>query len=1228
MDFYRLFLLIAMLFQESSAIEFKTLELTPKDSEVMKNLLLSKYPTLSEYISMPMRLHEISFLIPQALFSRSSTNLVIPKAAPELIFQYISLDSEDFSLKSSPKLLYKYACDVELELYFTPLSSGTRVSYLFICTNTELIGYILKGTSEDSVYNLNIIQIEYLQGTYGVATVYVSNPFGYSISLYVTMSVNKNMSYEKLNSVIPAYNRLEVCIIRAYFNAIGDYKFILEVIIDSVKYYLPAYIKVRSPGIEAPKTLNFGIIVKADTSYFAELYVKNTLKKSVKIIGLSTLSKEISVTQESKLIPSYSDKYKVATVKLSIKNEGFFSGFIELHTPDNVYKIECTASVLYSLIDVSGTITFNPGVLTTQVLKLTNNLNHDIYIGKYNKSTFLHLPVPSKLQSKTETALKLSINTKQSSLQYIQLPTSLGSIHIPVHIQDPTLQFLYFSKGKYSEIYGPIDLGYVAYDTPMTLRFSINNPNRFDVLIELIESIQHSKIEMPKRNTIPSMNFIEFSISIKAERSLFNSIIFHTSIGSFFITVCMNVVSGIGKIKPVYFGEVLPSVPKEQFIYFTNNFPVPVKIISISSKVDVFTFESIRDSVQPSKEQIIGKVKIIYSKTDRIHVDWNKYLTHGDARTWNQLNHHWENGEKIGDLTVVTDISGEIDVPVFIGFKKPQLIIDSWPKFDYCSVGEICTGYFKIHNPLPVPMTLQLLVVPDFMFSELRQYDCNKHTPNNENADDEFENINNPEKDIKKIECVLKSNDEISIIKTSTEKKPRVLPSDIKENTWVKTLKRALFEDEKKMCSLKPDWKTPNSIYEAWDQTQSHFIGGKNVVTIPSRSSKVIGPVYFQPITAGQHNLSLMVRNNYTLIEGMSIKANVGYSKLVVMKRNTYHFNGKDYVLHKASVRREMQKLIIDVSSEELSKFIVGNQMILNPVFVRGFELQNSGNVDFEVNRLVFEGNLCELDGYFLKDCGKSFLLRPSESINIEITYTPSTSLAIRSIELWVVSNHGVSSFIIETRIPEDFNLDIFLSRWGEESLIIALATTITLFLMVFKHNNYIVTTHYKSKSSKDLPEISIGRYFSKKYSQPIFFTQKELIPIQPEPVKVETSSVIEINDTVQPIKSKKKVKIRRNLVNTVIQKAEDVKLTKNTQQLPEVIATNKLLIDKKIKRPPSDDPAPKPKEIIKVIDPDEDFYIDSYKTNNILFGGISDRESVSLAELTQDSDPLDNLLD
>jgi len=112
-------------------------------------------------------------------------------------------------------------------------------------------------------------------------------------------------------------------------------------------------------------------------------------------------------------------------------------------------------------------------------------------------------------------------------------------------------------------------------------------------------------------------------------------------------------------------------------------------------------------------------------------------------------------------------------------------------------------------------------------------------------------------------------------------------------------------------------------------------------------------------------------------------------------------------------------------------------------------------------------------------------------------------------------------------------------------------------------------------------------------------------------------NSISNTQDPIHLSKPRSKGKSRSNLSTL----GQESKPKKPLAPIPEIIANNKLLLIKG-KRALSDEPAPKPQETVKESDSDEDFYIDSYKTHNILFGGVSPYKS-SLAELTEDSDPV-----
>ena len=1222
MGLYRLFLLLASLTVVQIRSRSDSSPYSSKDLQLLKSFLQSKDPRLSEIPLKSPAFFNIG-IPPSEVFTRSTYSFSVPVLSQSLVFTYISLDSSAFSLKQLPKLNFKYTSPISLEIIFSPSLPKLYSDYLLICTSTEFLIYLLEGSGKDSPYMLSPVSIDYFQGSYGVAEVRVFNPF--SVPLQVALkSESKDIHIEKGTSVHGGTEG-EMGTVRSFYVSQGEYFSSIEAVIRDVRYYLPVHVIVRNHGLEVPRKVSLGIVT-GKMECPVEIWGKNTDRSAVQIVRVQSSSRRLQVSQSSKKVPGHSEQC-VALLYFTPGPEGHFSAQIEVKTKDHIYVIEFTASVMYSVLELSNPwLTFNPHASVSYSLQFTNRLPHPIYIYEISStSPSLVLGLLPDFPSRSAVSLQAQLSFTNRSSQFLQIESSIGLLRVPLAIEEPALGFARNYKTHYADIYGPVDLGHAAYESTVKLELALRNPNNFEVVIEMIESIHGSKMEMPNTNTVPPLSTINFAVAFKVERNVFNPVIFHTSIGSFAVTICLTAVSGFGKVKSIYFNDVVPGILKEQLIYFTNSFHVPVKILGISSKAEMLSFETMKDVVLADREQVIGKVKINYSRKEKLQMDWGKYLTYADARAWNQLQHSWEEGEKVGELVVSTDIAGDLNVSVFIGFKKPHLHIETWPKFDFCSTAQICTGFLKINNPLNVPIVVQLLVAPDSAMAELKKYDCFRPYKTHDFVDDEFENVNpSLEAAASRKECMVRSSEEITAIKVATERKPRKFRKEpdrdlgIIEKFWQSALWP--LETSGKAVQL----RGPQDV---WEINQEFFIGGKNLAIIPPKSTKVMGPISFQPNTPGLHNLSLILRNNYTVIEAVTIQAEAGQAKLGFTKRNIYYLLGKEYILQRGSVRKELHKLNIDVSSEEVNRFKVGKHMMLSPVFIRGFELQNIGSVDVEVYGMVLEGYVCELDGYILHGCHKEFLLKPQEHSNIQISYAPSLAVRNHSVQLWVLTNIGALPFIVESKLPDDFNYDIFLCVWGEETLLFSIATSLALLALLFKYDYLHISVRFRAKSSREFSDIPVGRYFLRKYSQPMFLAQQENTVPSPEIIIVrETVSNIDISEVVQPVKNRKKVKIRRNLANAIVQKAEGSKNSKNLVQLPEVIANNKLLIEKKIRRNKADEPAPTPKEITKSTEPDEDFYIDSYKMHNVLFGGISDRESCGLGELTQDSDPLDNI--
>lgn len=1174
------------------------------DSLRLKSFLMSRDPLLSEYSTKPLVFYNISIASIE-LFTKGTSSFSIQSPVKLL---YISLFSQAFSLRQLPKLNYKYTTPLYFEVQFFPVLLGPQSNYLVICTTTEFLVYHLQGIGKKSDFRFEQVNIEYFYGSYGVSEVTLYNP--YRNIIYPIANTDSKYLYLEKNFGIKGETEGNLCTVRAFFIPNGDYKEIIEVVIHNIKYLIPVVIKVRTQGLEIIKRLDFGIIT-AQAEYEFQVIGENSGKNPESIMKIVSTSRYVHLKKLAKIVQGYSE-VPIVRLKFTPEHEGYFSSKIEIHTKDQIYSITCTGLVIYSLLKISSNyIAYSPSSVVFHSIQLLANISQAMPISQIVSSSPNIFPskISELVPDKTiEISLELSVFSE--STQFLTLISDFGNIQVPVFVRDPELKFGRYLEDKYFEIHGPVDLGSISHDRNVKLNLALTNLNPFEVTIEMIESIHLSKIEMPKTNIIPADTTIDYSISFKADRNLFNPVIFHTSIGTFFISIVLTIVSGTGKVKPIYFGDVPISTSKEQFIYFTNTFTIPVKILEISSKSKMLTFENIKEQVQPDKEQVIGKIKILYEKNEKIQMDWGKVLTYGDARMWNKMLHTWEEGEKVADLTVSTDVLGDITAPVFIGMKKPSLQIEFFPRFDYCAIGEICTSYFKVYNHLATTIVMQLLVVPEVFYSELRKFDCSKNYKNYEFTDDEFENLNiDLGSIVKREECIVKSSEEIGSIKYATEKKPRVFrdlgfSEQILEFLWPD-------DEEIKNKGLK-------------DSTQSYFIGGKNFYVVPAKTSKVIGPVYFQPLVAGSQNLSFLLRNNYTVLEKVTVPAIAGNSKIAFMKRHLYYYIGKDYSLYKSSLRKELNKLVIDVTVEEIHRFRIRKDLFLFPIFIRVFELQNIGNLDVHIKKITFEGGLCELNGYILHDCANEILLKPQEFLNLQISYSPSYNT--HSVQLWVFTNIDKLTFIIESKLPDDFALDTFLFSYGEETICVTIACSISFLLIFIKFTFFSGSLHFKILRTRNYSEVYPVRFFCKKYSQPIFLTREEE-PLE-EPAKVLENQEITEKVSVPVNKSRKKVKVRRNIVNTVIQKAEDLKGTKNITALPEIFATNQFLLNKKTKIHKSDDPAPNPKETTQSTETDEDFFIDSYKMTNVLFGGNTIRDSYELSELTQNSDPLDNILE
>lgn len=1193
------------------------------------SLVIALDSSLVHLLSKPPDFYSIPFTPYSAtqLFTQTAYNLQIQNPSDYLIFTYIALNSTEYKLTQFPILSYKYQAPVSLEITFTPLRSGIRTAYLLLETQTGFSIYYFQGISVDTPYKLQKVHLEYFQGNKAIGQIQVFNPLERKSIVFVYGTDEFSFMQNRFEIDSDSIGEIEF---ESRIENAGEYELNLLLAIEEVKYWVPVRVKVNSLQAEFPRFIDFGILTASDTWFVFDLKCSNYLTKDLEIIKVHSGSDNVKVKVQQKGILKNSKDVKFGTISVKTSTEGAFTGEVRVSTSHGTYIVEYRYKTLLRLLEYTADmLTFPSKFSVKRKISIKSKLEHEIWIDKVRPShSCIELLTPLLVLNPNDpTEILISVNSSVVSEPHLTLISNIGNLILPLHITEPNIVFFSYKNKKPIEIYGPLDLGFFGHGVPITAKIGVKNPNDFEIQIFSIQDLSSASLKYTGKLFISAFGQFEFTISIKPEHSIFEPITFTTSIGVFSLSVYITVLAGNCKVKPIYITELLPKVPREEFIYLVNNYPVPVKILSVSTSLDFVASSKAKEIAIPGKDQVIGKVLAMYTKMEKVKIDFKKSLTYGDARLWNQLAKGFDSGERIGEIKVVTDVAGEIKAGIYVNVKKPHFTIETQSKFSICKVFETCAFNIRVHNPLKVPLTVQLLVAPEYFIADLNKYDCAKQYKYSEFVDDEFEGITPDFSHMPNSECLGKYNDEIDLIKQSNEKKLVKYIKPSKETGLFEKILNALIGEDDSF----PDYKHRNRIFfdnqcknlaemqEDWLTSQYLFLGEKYLNLIPAEDSKLLGPIIFQPSRTGIHNLSLILRNNYTVIETHSILTNVGFTKLAIMRRQSYtYFNG-EYFLSRTSLKKEYSVLLFEITGDDISKF--ANPNFVSPIVFRTFELQNLGNIDAEISGILLDDYTCEKNGYRLVDCEQSFLLKPQESISIGISFYLSQSKLNEKVSLLIITADEVLSFPFESNVPDELLMNNYLYAVAEEALVLSLAFYLSLFVLLARNNIFTFYIHNKAKSTKDAHDIVTFRYFCKKYSQPIFFSNQETV-VQTEPEVLSTPQVIEA-EVVQAAKGKKKAKVKRNLTS-IIQKAETGKKNgKAVAVLPEIIATNRFLLEKK-KKIIEVSKEIEPNETEKVVENDDDFYIDSFKTSNILFGGLSDRESTSLAELTQDSDPID----
>ena len=1214
---------------------------TPKDYSVILSYLSNQSPEFSNLTHSQVSLLQIEYPIPVLQFASSTHQIEFSPPPSEYKISQLALISPDFSLEHKPVLNHTYKRPILLEIEFRPQSLGIKSGYLAVSASGFLFIYHLIGTCLDSGFNIPVIHIYHEKSSYGVSELSIFNPFDKAIEKVEIRSKHKKISIEKTGSYLPPYKTQEIGIIRSYFNTPGDYKTFIEVFIGNFEFYVPVYVKVHSPMLDIVKKVDFGIVTFNNSVLNEDIFARSFSPSHIKITSVISLSKYFSVKFNPKNVPGLVEKFPICSVQFHGVREGNFVGRIEITTAQRVYVVECFAVVNFAFIYLpQAPLVLNPNGQVSYMTEIRNSLGVNLVFEQFNSETREVLVYP-KEKSVVEVVLE---SCKKQEYRLIS-KTSLGKIYFTVRLKEPSLKLYKSIRNQFSEVKGPIVLGSYSRNSNHTFNLIIENINQFPVILSKLSSSSKFSFAFQENSKIQALSQMSIKVFIHVLQSTNDKIRISTSIGDYFVEVSYEMIKGNSKLRALYFSNVMPLKKNEGYIYMINDYPVPIQILSISSNYKDIQFELVSNIVPSQKEIIISKANFIAPLKSSQNINFEKFITYGEILSWKHDKTLCTGFQEIFEIFVETDLIGITKTPVIISYSDSQFPVHIPDNHQLCQVKETCELFITIENPFPFPVILQIIANSQSLKDEILNFECSGQIVESSNRDKFSSNENFADFDEKIYKkCRDMMNKEVEIHETGDF----LLNDEIKEDF-------NLFGKIENFLGLKQNLKS-NKEEKIIMQKNSIISTSKTETIVQSGGKVLMGPILFSSKETGEFNLPFIIRNNFTIFQNFDFNIKVTGPKLVIMKRINYIFTGKTYTIHKQSIKREQQKLLFHVVSEEFQGFYETSTQMLSPTFLRVFEIHNMGNSDLEIEKIVFENGDCNYFGFFIDNCQTSIVLKPGEVYLMKINYNPVLFIYTENFDILVYSSEGVKIFELDHRLPEDTGIELFLYWQGEKLLIFTASILISCLSLLIKSAKR-QKCKFLAYSSQDListppiqlfiPKFSFAKLKPPTTCKPqsqsnhakLSKSEKIIEPkaITPDLILnniLESSSSSSKDQNLSPqstdtknIFSQESQLIQTSITESNFKSIKTQKFTKPTKLLnvfksepkvknikfnqPEVIANNKLLISSS-KRIKCDEPAPYPGEE----ESEDDFYLDSYKTHNVLFGLSCNEESSGLKEL------------
>ncbi|CAI9763312.1 unnamed protein product [Fraxinus pennsylvanica] len=234
---------------------------------------------------------------------------------------------------------------------------------------------------------------------------------------------------------------------------------------------------------------------------------------------------------------------------------------------------------------------------------------------------------------------------------------------------------------------------------------------------------------------------------------------------------------------------------------------------------------------------------------------------------------------------------------------------------------------------------------------------------------------------------------------------------------------------------------------ESIARTRYGFSLAKSAVTeafVHPYGKASFGPILFRPSNRCEWKSSVLIRNNLSGVEWLSLRGFGGIVSLVLFEE-AIPVQGLEFKLNLPTP--------LSFLSPDMSNYMEDKSLACSQPMIKVLYANNKGDLPLEVKRIDVSGAECGLDGFQVNSC-KGFSLQPGESIKLQISYQTDFSTSTVQRDLQLVLASGIFVIPMKASIPM-FVLNFckrstFWMRIKRSMVAIILAVFILLLLLCF----------------------------------------------------------------------------------------------------------------------------------------------------------------------------------